>query len=263
MPGVRFCLYSDVIGPAPPTAAVRPPQSIMSLIRKLTRHVRGPRCHVTPEQKQWVEERLLRLGAQFGPAPVRRPPLDPTSELLPRKWDGSCEAGADLCQRLCRFMAVDPARLQWQFYSQNETHDLRSACAGETHRTGPAGLFLHPKDTNRLIIALEESGLSEPAKLTATICHELGHVEGLVHRVPRGEFARSESLLGGGPQCSVSGLRRAAVRGRSGALPSTRQDLAAREPPLLLQALPAFAIFHLHRELPWSRVCPITPGKNR
>ncbi len=158
----------------------------MSLIRKLTRHIRGPRCHVTPEQKQWVEERLLWLGGQFGQAPIRRPPLDPTSELLPRKWDGSCDAGADLLQRLCQFMAVDTARLQLQFYSQNETHDLQSACAGETHRTGPAGLFLHPKDASRLIIALEQSGLSEPAKLTATICHELGHVHLLADgRIPQ------------------------------------------------------------------------------
>jgi hypothetical protein len=148
----------------------------MSLIRKLTRRFRGPRCHVTSEQKLWVEERLLWLKEEFGPAPIRRPPLEPTSDLLPRKWDGSAAAGTDLLKRLCEYMLVDPARLQLEFYSQNETHDLQSACAGETYRTGPAGLFVHPKDTKKLIIALEESGLSQPAALTATICHELGHV---------------------------------------------------------------------------------------
>jgi hypothetical protein len=119
---------------------------------------------------------MLWLLNEFGAEPIRRPPLTPLSELLPRKWDRSERAGADLLERLCRFMLLDQARLELDFYSANETHTLESACAGESSRSGPAGLYIHPKDRDRLVIALEKSGLEEPATLVATICHELGHV---------------------------------------------------------------------------------------
>jgi hypothetical protein len=166
----------------------------MSFIRSLFRRLRGPHCHVTPAQKAWVEERFLWLRSQFGPAPIRRPPLNPTSDLLPRQWDGSPEAGADLLTRLCEFMLLDSARLHLEYYSQSETHDLLPAFAGETHRTGPAGLFLHREDSQRLVIALEESGLNQPANLAATICHELGHVHLLADgRIPP-DAADSEPL---------------------------------------------------------------------
>src|SRR5436309_1202053 len=166
----------------------------MSVFHKLARRFRGPQCHITSEQKEWVEERLLWLREQFGPEPICRPPLDPTSELLPRKWDRSPQAGADLLKRLCEFMMIDTARLQLEYYSQNETHYLLPAYAGETHRTGPAGLFIYPQDSQRLVIALEESGLNQPSNLAATICHELGHVHLLADgRIPH-DTADSEPL---------------------------------------------------------------------
>ncbi len=157
----------------------------MSLLHRIARRVRGPSCHLLPEQKAWIEDRLLWLLTQFGAGPIRRPPLSPASELLPRRWDRSEDAGADLLQRLCKFMLLDPARLELHFYSYREPHSLRSAFAGESSHSGPAGLFIHPKDRQKLVIALEDSGLEEPATLTATICHELGHVHLLADpRIP-------------------------------------------------------------------------------
>src|SRR6516164_11177942 len=115
----------------------------MSLLHKIARHFRGPDCHLLPEEKAWVEDRMLWLLTQFGAEPIRRPPLSPASDLLPRKWDRSEEAGADLLQRLCRFMLLDPARVELDYYSYSETHSLESAYAGESSRSGPAGLFIH------------------------------------------------------------------------------------------------------------------------
>jgi hypothetical protein len=148
----------------------------MSMFHNLVRRFRGPDCHLDAEQREWVDGRLAWLQEQFGSGPLVRPPLDHSSELLPRQWDRSLEAGADLLQRLCTFMLVDPARLHLDYFSQHETHELMPAFVGETHREGPAGLYFHPKDNQKLVIALEESGLDEPAGLVATICHELGHV---------------------------------------------------------------------------------------
>lgn len=75
----------------------------MSILRQLSRKIRGPRCHVAPDEKTWVEGRLVWLKEQVGSEPIRRAPLDPNSELLPKKWDRSYEAGADLFQRLCAY----------------------------------------------------------------------------------------------------------------------------------------------------------------
>jgi hypothetical protein len=148
----------------------------MSLFRDLGRKIRGPRCHLDPEEKAWVERRMTWLREQFGPEPIRRAPLDPTSDILPKKWDSSRDAGADLFNRLSRFMLVDSEKLKLHFYSKEETHKTDSAYAGEQHSSGPAGLYHDPKDSRLLVIALEESGLKQPASLAATICHELGHV---------------------------------------------------------------------------------------
>ena len=166
----------------------------MGIFRQLARKLRGPRCHLDAEEKHWVERRILWLREQFGSEPIRRAPLDPTSPLLPKKWDGSYEAGADLFQRLCGFMLVDPARLHLEFYSKSESHEVDSAYAGESHSSGPAGLYCDAKDIKKLVIALEESALLQPASLAATICHELGHVHLLADRRIERDEADCEPL---------------------------------------------------------------------
>lgn len=149
----------------------------MGLFKKIQRAMRGPRHHLTAEEKEWVERRLLWLKDQFGVAPLGRAPLGPKSAVWPRKWDGSEEAGAELVKKLCEFMRVDSARVELEYYSRSETHEMDSAYAGESHHSGPAGLYMHPKASNRLVIALEMEGLANPGVLAATICHELGHVQ--------------------------------------------------------------------------------------
>jgi hypothetical protein len=151
----------------------------MSLLRQVIRTVRGPKCHVTPEERAWVEGRMLWLGKQFGSEPIRRTPLDPTSELLPRKWDASYAAGADLFERLCSFMLVDRASIQLDFYSSSESDEKGSDAAGERHSSGPAGLYVHQQTEEqgrqKCLIALQEENLKYPDRLAATICHELAH----------------------------------------------------------------------------------------
>ena len=160
----------------------------MSIFRRLAQNLHGPRCHLEADEKAWIERRLIWLKEQFGPEPMRRAPLDPTSPLLPKKWDASYEAGADLFQRLCGFMQVDPARVQLDFYSKDELHEVGSPHAGALESSGPAGLYYDTQNNQKLTIALEESGLVRPASLAATICHELAHVHLLAdQRIARDE----------------------------------------------------------------------------
>jgi hypothetical protein len=160
----------------------------MSIFHQLAQRIRGPRCHLGPEEKAWVDRRMIWLNEQFGSEPICRIPLDPASELLPKKWNRSRDAGADLFKRLCDFMRVDAGRLRLHFYSQSEFHEIESAYAGERHSSGPAGLYVARDDDRKLAVALDESALSRPAALAATICHELGHVHLLAdQRIKRDE----------------------------------------------------------------------------
>ena len=160
----------------------------MNILRQLSQKIHGPRCHLESVEKGWVERRLLWLREQFGSGPIRREPLDPTSELLPKRWNGSHEDGAALFERLCGFLMVAPARVELQIYSKHETHEVGSTRAGESHSSGPAGLYHHPKNDQKVIIAIEETGLQRPASLVATMCHELGHV----HLLADGRIKREE-----------------------------------------------------------------------
>ena len=162
------------------------------MFRQLARKIRGPRCHVSAEEKAWVERRMTWLNGQFRSGPIRRPPLEPNSEVLPKQWDGSYSAGADLFHRLCQFMQVEPAKLQLHFYSRQESDEAESDYAGENHTQGPAGLYFDaenaPQGRRKSVIALQEELLTEPAHLAATICHELAHV----HLLGDGRVDRSE-----------------------------------------------------------------------
>jgi hypothetical protein len=150
----------------------------MGLFRKLTRAIRGPRHHLGAEEKAWVERRLLWLKDQFGAEPLVRAPLGPKSPVWPPGWDASYESGAELLNKLCEFMRVDPARLELEYYSRSETHEMGSDRAGHQRHSGLAGLYIHPRSSDRLVIALEIGGLTNLGTLAATICHELGHAPG-------------------------------------------------------------------------------------
>ena len=78
-------------------------------------------------------------------------------------------------------MRIAPSRIELQYYSEQEPPEVIPGIR-EISRSGPAGLFVHPTDQERLIIALEASGLERPSALATTICHELGHVHLLADR---------------------------------------------------------------------------------
>jgi hypothetical protein len=149
--------------------------AFMGFFRDLARKWNGPCCHLDPEEKKWLESRMIWLRGQFGSEPIRRAPLEPTSELLPKKWDRTPAAGADLFARLCSYMLVDPSRVELRYFAEREPIQAMPGYY-ESHRSGPAGLFVHPEKQDRLMIALDVSGLNRPAALAATICHELAHI---------------------------------------------------------------------------------------
>ena len=60
-------------------------------------------------------------GSTTSLAPVRfGAPLDPAADVLPKRWERSGAASADLLLRLCRYMLIDPARLELRYYSEQD-----------------------------------------------------------------------------------------------------------------------------------------------
>ncbi len=165
------------------------------MLQKILRLTRAPTCHLEPDSKKWVDEWMIWLHGTFGPGPIRRPPLDLDSQLLPRTWKRTKEAGRDLFTRLCQFMLVDPSRVQLGYYMKDGLADISVPLYGETsHPGGAAGLYFHPDDGERLMIAVDVAGLADPMALSGTICHELGHVHLLADKRISRDDPSSEPL---------------------------------------------------------------------
>ena len=60
--------------------------------------------------------------------------------------------------------------------------------------SGPAVLYIHPENGQRLMIALHVMGLRNPANLVATMCHELAHVHLLADKRITGDAQDGEPL---------------------------------------------------------------------
>jgi hypothetical protein len=44
----------------------------MNIVRRLASKIHGPRCHLSPDEKAWVDRRMAWLKEQFGSEPIRR-----------------------------------------------------------------------------------------------------------------------------------------------------------------------------------------------
>lgn len=139
----------------------------MGILRSLTRILKGPQCHLTDLEQDWMTTQWRWLHAQFGDQPVMNSPLMPRSRILPREWSGTQPEGDTLLRLLCPIMGVDFSMIStWWHTDQMD---------GGTYQ-GSAGLYISGGASGRHIISLHESGLQDPQGLVATILHELAHV---------------------------------------------------------------------------------------
>jgi len=132
-------------------------------LRNLVRKFQNPDCHLKEDEKVWVERRIIWLRTFR----LRANPPGPAGAwlfVLPKKWDRSSAAGEDLFNRLCEFMRIDAGRLELDSLKARDSKGGFSVCR-KFASSGPAGLYIHPKEGKRIVISLDESGLVGAAAL--------------------------------------------------------------------------------------------------
>lgn len=139
---------------------------------------------ISDEDRQWTDEGFRRLEKLLG----QRRMLDarvvlPIAEDFPDPYDKTAAAAQRLFHRVCGYMQVSSARVQFEVFA-DETEELREILpywrGDEGQRA--AGIYLdHAKDASSsdqklMVVAIRSTQLKDPLSLVATIAHELGHV---------------------------------------------------------------------------------------
>jgi hypothetical protein len=118
------------------------------------------KCPLDTQEKAWTELRMRWLADQFGIERLLRAPVVlPTEEFFPDPYEGTAADAQRILDRLCRYMAINPHRLQLD------------VCMNE-QLPGAAG---HYEPGERPIIRVAEAQLADPHRLVATLAHELAH----------------------------------------------------------------------------------------
>ena len=132
-----------------------------------------PQCPLASEDLKWIERRMTWLCDEFGIARLLGiTVILPTSEYFPEPFESTAPGVRTLLDRTCRYMDVDPSRVQLDFFSQHKSVAFNTDLIDP--RSGAAGLY--DEQSGRITIWLETSTLSDPFNVVATLAHELGHV---------------------------------------------------------------------------------------
>lgn len=146
-----------------------------------------PQCPVDAQAKRWIESQLRWLAEQFGVETfTRRAVILPTLEYFPDPMDGTIESVRNLLDQVCRYMDVDPDRVELQLFTNKNKLWLVNE-EGRYLPSGAAGLYEEQSD--KTIIHIETSEMANLSGLVGTMAHELSHLRLMgEHRVTGEEF---------------------------------------------------------------------------
>jgi tetratricopeptide (TPR) repeat protein len=131
------------------------------------------RCPLGDEDRLWIEARMAWLIGQFGAERMLQAPVIlPTEEFFPDPYDGSEEAARALFPRVCRYMGIDPGRVQLDFYCELDPVSKYVPIVRLTESTGG----LYNAEQEGTTIWIEARSRVEPSILVGVMAHELGHV---------------------------------------------------------------------------------------
>ena len=128
---------------------------------------RSAKCPLDTYEKTWAEWRMRWLAEQFGIERLLEAHVVlPTEEFFPDEFEGELEIARRLMEVLCRYLSIDAEKIQLELCDDDQM-------------PGAAGHYVYGEPS---VIRIAKSQLADPARLIATLAHELAH----------------ELLLGGG-----------------------------------------------------------------
>jgi hypothetical protein len=138
-----------------------------------------PTLDVDEKTRAWVDNALLRLIRIFGREYfLSRRMILPKPEFFPDRYTPTGEGLGKLIARVCGYMDVDFARLDFHIYSNDDHEEVgKHFSSWEGKSSGAAGLYYGADgESEKFQIAIAKKKLREPVGLVATIAHELCHV---------------------------------------------------------------------------------------
>lgn len=135
------------------------------------------RAPIPDDERQWLDDSWEWLIREFGLEMTRDcDVVVPHGRYFPDYYDGSDECLDLLVSRVASYMRVKRDRFALEVFSDDDTWLAHSLPAFSSQQQGAAGLYFDPKDGSRLVLALEEAKLDDPAGVVATTAHELAHI---------------------------------------------------------------------------------------
>lgn len=130
---------------------------------------------VSDEDAKWVDSSMRRLVNLLGLMRVLKAPVVlATPEYFPDPYARSYGSARQVLDRTCRYLSVDPARVDLELFDDLTDGWRDSAPQWNLHgESGPAGLYGRGF---RHTVEIRASLLEEPVALVSTMAHELCHV---------------------------------------------------------------------------------------
>lgn len=151
-----------------------------------------PQCPVDAEAKRWIECRFRWLSEQFGLETfTRRAVILPTRDYFPDRMDGTLASVRNLLDQVCRYMDVDPDRVELELFT-NKSELWLVNDDGKYLPTGPAGVYDEQPD--KTIVHIETSEMLNLSGLVGTMAHELSHLRLMGERRVTGDEYDNELL---------------------------------------------------------------------
>jgi hypothetical protein len=131
-------------------------------------------CPVRPVEREWVDNSLDWLLAEFGDERLRGTVVLPTDEFFPGTYRGSRDDVERVLRRLCVQMGIRRDRVELEHFENDDASELSAYVPLYSQSSGAAGH--HRLREGRSVIGIRDDQAAAPMALVATIAHELGHV---------------------------------------------------------------------------------------
>ena len=139
---------------------------------------------VEEPMRQWIDGAFLWLMKVFGEENIKnRKVLCPDFKDFSIKYNGEYQSLLDTSKIIAGQMEINPDDIFFDVYTEG-IKEINTGAGGyrifmqnDEKTRFSAGMYWGRQEDGKYHVAIEKEGLSEPAKLIATIAHEFSHIK--------------------------------------------------------------------------------------
>lgn len=129
------------------------------------------------DHQRWMDASAQSLMRLLGRQRVLNATvITPDDRYFPDPYRADEASAHRIAGRIAGYLGVSPTSFELSFLEDAESPALRDLPTGYRRTRGAAGLYLHEPTDGRYTIAVRRDLFCDPARLAATLVHELTHV---------------------------------------------------------------------------------------